>query len=319
LRRRLARAPVLLDAYQAPAEHDDHAGLLFRDDDHGLARGAAVAGDSGTRGFPFGAWPSRRGRFVLERRGPVRGSRVLLVSLVVFSVLTGPGGGADEKAGLAAGASCLPGAGLPSRTFLFTGPSGCPETGPSPSTGVGGRRGGLRDPSVPAAERAAVPFTGATLALGRASRAAAQPARPGAHRAGSPWLTRTSSPYAVRAGRGFRQAAAAVAVVGGPRLVRRVSRRSEGGDPQVTPIAPCSSGRPTPTTPRYSMAFFPRLAHAMARRRPVSRSTRRLFLPGLPPGRVTPPALYAVFGSRGGGLAATATVRSWTCACRACW
>jgi hypothetical protein len=297
----LAAAPVLLDAYQLQLEQTIMPDVLF---ETMITAGLVVLLWRGQRGprVPGGAWPIAAGALVLGAAVTVREiGAVLIVPLVVFAVLTGPGWRRRmTRAGLAAGCFMLPVLGYLAGTFLVTGHFGMAGNGPSPQYGRAAAAADCATLQVPAAERALCPSPAQTLALGGVDGLLHNPRSPGHTAPVPPGLTRDEflDRFALAV---FRQQPLRVAASVARDSVRLFAP-VRSGDPQVTPIARWQFQDVYPTYPqRYSMAFFTRLAHAhgsggdLVAVQPAASFLRAYQLGG----GYTPGPLYAVFGIAG--------------------
>jgi len=297
----LAAAPVLLDAYQLQLEQTIMPDVLF---ETMITAGLVVLLWRGTRGRrgPGGAWPVAAGALVLGAAVTVREiGAVLIVPVVVFAALTGPGWRRRMKrAGLAAGCFVLPVLGYLTGTLLVTGHFGMAGNGPSPQYGRAAAAADCATLQVPAAERALCPSPAQTLALGGVDGLLHNPRSPGHTAPVPPGLTRDEflDRFALAV---FRQQPLRVAASVARDSVRLFAP-VRSGDPQVTPIARWQFQDVYPTYPqRYSMAFFTRLAHAhgsggdLVAVQPAASFLRAYQLGG----GYTPGPLYAVFGIAG--------------------
>jgi hypothetical protein len=297
----LAAAPVLLDAYQLQLEQTIMPDVLF---ETMITAGLVVLLWRGQRGprVPGGAWPVASGALVLGAAVTVREvGAVLIVPLVVFAALTGPGWRRRmTRAGLAAGCFMLPVLGYLAGTFLITGHFGMAGNGPSPQYGRAAAAADCATLTVPAAQRALCPSPAQTLALGGVDGLLHNPRSPGHTAPVPPGLTRDEflDRFALAVFRQQPLRVAASVARDSVRLFAPVRNR----DPQVTPIARWQFQDVYPTYPqRYSMAFFTRLAHAhgsggdLVAVQPAASFLRAYQLGG----GYTPGPLYAVFGIAG--------------------
>jgi hypothetical protein len=234
---------------------------------------------------------------------------VLIVPVVVFAALTGPGWRRNwrpnwrrgaRRAGLAAGCFMLPVLGYLAGTFAVTGHFGMAGNGPSPQYGRAAAAADCARLKVPAAQRALCPSPAQTRALGGVDGLLHNPRSPGHTAPVPPGLTRDEflDRFALAT---FRQQPLRVAASVARDSVRLFAP-VRNGDPQVTPIARWQFQDVYPTYPqRYSMAFFTRLAHAhgsggdLVAVRPAAAFLRAYQLGG----GYTPGPLYAVFGIAG--------------------
>ena len=297
----LAAAPVLLDAYQLQLEQTIMPDVLF---ETMITAGLVVLLWRGQRGprVPGGAWPIAAGALVLGAAVTVREiGAVLIVPLVLFAALTGPGWRRRmTRAGLAAGCFLLPVLGYLAGTFAVTGHFGMAGNGPSPQYGRAAAAADCATLTVPAAQRALCPSPAQTLALGGVDGLLHNPRSPGHTAPVPPGLTRDEflDRFALAV---FRQQPLRVAVSVARNSVRLFAP-VRNGDPQVTPIARWQFQDVYPTYPRrYSMAFFTRLAHAhgsggdLVAVQPAASFLRAYQLGG----GYTPGPLYALFGIAG--------------------
>jgi hypothetical protein len=297
----LAAAPVLLDAYQLQLEQTIMPDVLF---ETMITAGLVVLLWRGRLG-PGGTWPIAvygSGALVLGAAVTVREiGVVLIVPVVVFAALTGPGWRRRMKrAGLAAGCFMLPVLGYLAGTFAVTGHFGMAGNGPSPQYGRAAAAADCATLKVPAAQRALCPSPAQTRALGGVDGLLHNPRSPGHTAPVPPGLTRDEflDRFALAT---FRQQPLRVAASVARDSVRLFAP-VRNGDPQVTPIARWQFQDVYPTYPqRYSMAFFTRLAHAhgsggdLVAVRPAAAFLRAYQLGG----GYTPGPLYAVFGIAG--------------------
>jgi hypothetical protein len=297
----LAAAPVLLDAYQLQLEQTIMPDVLF---ETMITAGLVVLLWRGRLG-PGGTWPIAvygSGALVLGAAVTVREiGVVLIVPVVVFAALTGPGWRRRMKrAGLAAGCFMLPVLGYLAGTFAVTGHFGMAGNGPSPQYGRAAAAADCATLKVPAAQRALCPSPAQTLALGGVDGLLHNPRSPGHTAPVPPGLTRDEflDRFALAT---FRQQPLRVAASVARDSVRLFAP-VRNGDPQVTPIARWQFQDVYPTYPqRYSMAFFTRLAHAhgsggdLVAVQPAASFLRTYQLGG----GYTPGPLYAVFGIAG--------------------
>jgi hypothetical protein len=302
----LAAAPVLLDAYQLQLEQTIMPDVLF---ETMITAGLVVLLWRGRRG-PGGAWPVAAGALVLGAAVTVREiAVVLIVPVVVFAALTGPGWRRNwrpnwrrgaRRAGLAAGCFMLPVLGYLAGTFAVTGHFGMAGNGPSPQYGRAAAAADCARLKVPAAQRALCPSPAQTRALGGVDGLLHNPRSPGHTAPVPPGLTRDEflDRFALAV---FRQQPLRVAASVARDSVRLFAP-VRNGDPQVTPIARWQFQDVYPTYPqRYSMAFFTRLAHAhgsggdLVAVQPAASFLRAYQLGG----GYTPGPLYAVFGIAG--------------------
>ena len=297
----LAAAPVLLDAYQLQLEQTIMPDVLF---ETMITAGLVVLlwrGRLGPR-CPDGAWPIAAGALVLGAAVTVREiGVVLIVPVVVFAALTGPGWRRRvRRAALAAGCFMLPVLGYLAGTFAVTGHVGMAGNGPSPQYGRAAAAADCATLQVPAAERALCPSPAQTLALGGVDGLLHNPRSPGHTAPVPPGLTRDEflDRFALAT---FRQQPLRVAASVARDSVRLFAPVRHN-DPQVTPIARWQFQDFYPTFPRrYSMAFFTRLAHAhgsggdLVAVQPAASFLRAYQLGG----GYTPGPLYAVFLAAG--------------------
>ncbi len=300
----LAAAPVLLDAYQLQLEQTIMPDVLF---ETMITAGLVVLLWRGRRGprVPGGAGPIAvygSGALVLGAAVTVREvGAVLIVPVVVFAALTGPGWRHSwrrgvRRAGLAAGCFLLPVLGYLAGTFAVTGHVGMAGNGPSPQYGRAAAAADCATLEVPAAQRALCPSPAQTLALGGVDGLLHNPRSPGHTAPVPPGLTRDEflDRFALAV---FRQQPLRVAASVARDSVRLFAP-VRNGDPQVTPIVRWQFQDVYPTYPqRYSMAFFTRLAHAhgsggdLVAVQPAASFLRAYQLGG----GYTPGPLYAVF------------------------
>jgi len=300
----LAAAPVLLDAYQLQLEQTIMPDVLF---ETMITAGLVVLLWRGRRGprVPGGAGPIAvygSGALVLGAAVTVREvGAVLIVPVVVFAALTGPGWRHSwrrgvRRAGLAAGCFLLPVLGYLAGTFAVTGHVGMAGNGPSPQYGRAAAAADCATLEVPAAQRALCPSPAQTLALGGVDGLLHNPRSPGHTVPVPPGLGRDEflDRFALAT---FRQQPLRVAASVARDSVRLFAP-VRNDDPQVTPIARWQFQDFYPTYPRrYSMAFFTRLAHAhgsggdLVAVQPAASILRAYQLGG----GYTPGPLYAVF------------------------
>ncbi len=289
----LATAPVLLDAYQLQLEQTIMPDVLF---ETMITAGLVVLL------WRRGPWPVAVGALVLGAAVTVREvGAVLIVPVVVFAALTGPGWRHSwrrgvRRAGLAAGYFLLPVLGYLAGTFAVTGHVGMAGNGPSPQYGRAAAAADCATLRLPADARALCPSPAQTLALGGVDGLLHNPRSPGHTVPVPPGLSRDEflDRFALAT---FRQQPLRVAASVARDSVRLFAP-VRNDDPQVTPIARWQFQDFYPTYPRrYSMAFFTRLAHAhgsggdLVAVQPAASILRAYQLGG----GYTPGPLYAVF------------------------